>query len=62
MQPSKKAPAKSVETHVYMTPAMKAKIRRVAKRNCRSVTGQIQHYLERALADDEALVREMEER
>ena len=53
-QPPKKQPERSVETHVYMTPAIKKQLERVAKKQHRSVTGQIMYYVQRGISQDEA--------
>lgn len=48
-RPPKKSPEKCVEVHIYMTFAMKVKLTRIAVKNHRSVTGQIEHYIKMGL-------------
>lgn len=51
-QPPKKDPKRSVETHVYMTPALKKDLEKFAAVHCRSVNGQILHYVQRGVSQD----------
>jgi hypothetical protein len=51
-QPPKKQPKRSVETHIYMTPALKRQLEQAAERGCRSVNGQILHYVQRGIEQD----------
>lgn len=53
-QPPKKQPERSVETHVYMTPAVKRQLEKAALNDCRSVNGQILHYIQRGIVQDQA--------
>lgn len=53
-QPPKKDHKRSVEAHIYMTPALKKQLERMAERSCRSVNGQMLYYLQRGIEQDEA--------
>lgn len=44
--------SRSREAHIYMTEAMHAKLAKRAQIECRSVNGQILHYVMRCLDDD----------
>ena len=48
----KRQPKRSVETHVYMTPALKKQLENAAENACRSVNGQILHYVQRGIEQD----------
>ena len=48
----KKQPKRSVETHIYMTPALKRQLEHSAERDCRSVNGQILHYVQAGIERD----------
>lgn len=52
-QQPKKQPKRSAQTHIYMTPAMKRQLERFAEKDCRSVNGQILHYVQRGIEQDE---------
>jgi hypothetical protein len=51
-QAPKKQPERSAETHIYMTPALKKQLQRAAEKACRSVNGQILHYVQRGIEQD----------
>lgn len=44
--------SRSQEAHIYMTPAMKKDLARLARQSHRSVNGQILHYVQRGLTED----------
>jgi hypothetical protein len=43
---------RSVEAHIYMTPAQKRRLEQSAARDHRSINGQILYYVERALQQE----------
>lgn len=44
--------AKIKQTHVYLTKAQHTAVKERAAQESRSVTGQIEHYISRGLAED----------
>jgi hypothetical protein len=47
-----KTPERPVETHIYMTLAMKRLVKKAAAKAHRSVNGQIMYYVERGVEQD----------
>ena len=52
-QPPKRQPERSVEAHIYITPALKKRLKKYAELNHRSVNGQILHYVQSGIDHDE---------
>lgn len=53
-QAAKKTTKRSVQTHIYMTQALKRTLEQVAEKACRSVNSQILHYVQRGIEEDGA--------
>jgi hypothetical protein len=55
---SRKDETRNVEVHIYLTPTEKAALQKQAQRDCRSVNGQVLHYIKLGLEIDGRNLRE----